>query len=136
MKKQTGILTTLPAPPKHLPPDARAIWIDVTEYLLDRELLHFGDLGTVEAYAWALARLRRLEALLDEEGLITAKGTAHPALAAANGTGAAVSKIANALGLAPAPRARFAVSVQKAPSKEPDAHEAAWVKLVPKGKRA
>lgn len=135
MKKQFGVLTTLPAPPANLPEDAREVWTHVCSYLLNREILHYGDLPTVEAFSWAMARLRRLEAVLDQEGPITEAGRIHPALAAANGTAASCSKLANALGLAPIARARLNVSVQKGAEK-PDAAEAEWAAVLPmKGRR-
>jgi P27 family predicted phage terminase small subunit len=134
--KQHGPLKTAPQPPSNLPENGKAIWRDVTAYLLDRHLLHSGDVHTISSFCWAAARLQRMEAAIDEQGPLLDNGKPHPAVAACNGTASAVAKLAGALGLAPISRARLTAAVREAPTKEPDAHEAAWVKLVPKGKRA
>jgi len=134
-KIKHGPLTTAPAPPTHLHEDARAVWREVTLYLAERGVLHSGDLSTIEAYARAAARLRRLEDILDAEGLFTDNGRAHPGITSANTTAATVSKLGGNLGLAPVSRARLAVSVQKG-SDKPDAHATEWENVLGfKGKK-
>jgi P27 family predicted phage terminase small subunit len=133
MKKENGPLTTAPKPPAHLPEDARQTWRDTCAYLLDRQLLHAGDLRTIEAFASAAARLRTLETILNEQGPLTADGKAHPGVSAANGTAAAVAKLAGALGLAPVSRARLSAA-NRTGGKPPEGAKQ-WATVLQGGKR-
>lgn len=128
--REHGALSKLPKAPGRLPPEARQIWADTCNYLLHTRTLHSGDLTTVEAFCSAAVRLRRLEAILDEQGSITPEGKAHPGVAAANGTAAAVAKLAGALGLAPVSRARLSGAVRNAAPKPKGADD--WLKVVEK----
>ena len=131
-RKKHGPLDTAPAPPKRLPPDAKQVWNQVCSYMLNRQTLHSGDAPTIEAFCWAMARLQRLEAAIHEAGPFTAEGKPHPGIASANGTAAAVAKLAGALGLAPVSRARLTVAVQKGAAKA--ATEDDWLTVLPGGK--
>jgi len=133
MKKENGPLTTAPKPPAHLPEDARQTWRDTCAYLLDRQLLHAGDLRTIEAFASAAARLRTLETILNEQGPLTADGKAHPGVSAANATAAAVAKLAGALGLAPVSRARLSGAVRSASGRPAGSDE--WLQVLKGGKK-
>ena len=132
-KREHGALSKLPKAPSRLPPEAREIWTDTCNYLLATRTLHSGDLTTVEAFCSAAIRLRKLEAILDEQGAITPEGKAHPGVAAANGTAAATAKLAGALGLAPVSRARLSGAVRSASGRPAGSDE--WLQVLKGGKR-
>ena len=132
--KQHGPLKTAPKPPNNLPENGKAIWRDVTAYLLDRNLLHSGDVHTIASFCWAAARLQRMEAAIDEQGPLLEDGKPHPAVAACNGTASAVAKLAGSLGLAPISRARLTVQTQKGETRDNDAGD--WADVLPmRGKK-
>ena len=133
MKKQTGPLNTAPPPPKNLPPDGKETWKEVCAYLLDRSLLHAGDMSVIEALAWSMARLRQLEGFIYEQGPFTPDGKVHPAISAANATAASVGKLANILGLAPISRSRLTAAVQSG-GKRPEGSEE-WLQVLKGGKK-
>ena len=135
MAKQThGPLTIAPNPPAYLPADAAEVWRRVAHYLLDRKLLHSGDVDTITAFARASARLRHLEDVLDAEGLFLENGRPHPGITAANTTAATVGKLAQNLGLAPVARSRLTVQTQKGETRDNDAGD--WADVLPmRGKK-
>ena len=88
------------------------IWTATCTYLVRRGLLHSGDLVTVAAFAQVVARHRALE-LAVAQAPLGADGKPHPATAAANGTAAAVAKLASMLGLGPVTRGRLGAEARK-----------------------
>jgi P27 family predicted phage terminase small subunit len=133
MKAKHGPLITAPRAPAHLPKTAQTIWTAICNYLLDRELLHSGDLPTIEAFCWASARLRRIESELEQQPLFTDEGRPHPGISAANGTASAVAKLASALGLAPVSRTRLNAATQRGDKKS--AGEDGWLEVLDGGKK-
>lgn len=130
---EPGPLTKVPTPPRHLTADAREVWHQVCAYLLERELLHSGDLSTIEAFALTVDRLRKLEAELKGQPMFTPEGKPHPGITTANNTSATIAKIAGTLGLAPVSRARLGAGKQRDPRKLEQ--DDAWLKALDGGKR-
>lgn len=119
-ESQIGPLDALPRVPAHLSPGARVVWKDVGAYLLDRGLLHSGDLLTLEVYAMGVAKLRQLEREMLDQPIITEDGKIHASLHALNTLSGVVQKGAAQLGLAPVSRARLSVKEQREKKKTPD----------------
>ena len=131
-KVTPGPLDTLPRVPQHLSSGAQSVWKEVGEYLLDRGLLHSGDLLTLEVYAMGLAKLRQLEKEMEGKPIITEDGKIHASLHALNVLSGVLQKGAAQLGLAPVSRARLPVATQREKGKG-EADEQ-WMQVLNGGK--
>ena len=127
-----GPLTEVPRPPSHLGKEARSIYTQVAEYLLDRELLHSGDLLTLEVYSMGVAKLRQLEREMLDCPVLTEDGKVHAGVHALNTLSGVVQKGAAQLGLAPMSRTRLTVSAQRAGKKAES--EDQWMRVLKGGK--
>jgi P27 family predicted phage terminase small subunit len=123
-----ALVTHPPSPPAHLCKVGRRIWTATCTYLVRRGLLHSGDLATVSAFCQVAARHRALE-LAVAQAPIGPDGKPHPATSAANGTAAAVAKLASMLGLGPVTRGRLGAEARKV---EPEAEDdpTGWADVV------
>jgi len=127
-----GPVSSAPAPPRHLGEEAREIFTQVAEYLLEMELLHSGDLLTLEVYAMGVAKLRQLEIEMQEAPVLTEENKVHPGIHALNTLSGVVQKGAAQLGLAPMSRTRLSVSSQRG-SRKVDSEED-WLRVLRGGK--
>ena len=132
-KQAAGPLTTAPAAPGYLSPVGKEVWKRACAYLLDRELLHSGDVSSLEAFSMAVARLRRIEDEMRDAPLFDDSGKPHAGLRAAETASATIAKLAAQLLLAPASRQRLPVSQQRGGKKA--AGEDEWLSVLPGGKK-
>lgn len=131
-RNPVGPLSTVPRPPKHLSIIAKEVWRRAAAYLLNRNLLHSGDLAALEAFSVAVARLRRIEAEMEDAPLFDEDGKPHAGLRSAEATSATISKLAAQLLLAPAGRSRLSVAQQRGGKKA--AGEDDWLGVLPMGR--
>ncbi|HEY8566594.1 MAG TPA: phage terminase small subunit P27 family [Beijerinckiaceae bacterium] len=101
-------LPTVPRPPSWLAKEAKAEWRRVMPLLVERRILTDADMGCVEAYCTAIARVREAEKLIAVEGL-TMGSRKHPAVALQNDAMTQARQLAAELGLTPVSRSRPAV---------------------------
>lgn len=66
----SGPVENPPAPPKNLDATGREVWNIGATYLVDRQLLHSGDLPGLEAWAASMAMSKRLEHDLIDQPLM------------------------------------------------------------------
>ena len=131
-QKPVGPLAKAPACPSHLPKAGHLLWRDTCAYLLNRELLHSGDLATVEAFVRSVVRARKIDAELEGEPLFV-DGKTHPGVSASNQSATTVAKLAALLGLAPMSRSRLTKAARvgrKTASADDD-----WLRVLEGGKK-
>ncbi|KAF0136870.1 MAG: phage terminase small subunit P27 [Xanthobacteraceae bacterium] len=100
-----GALRVVPSPPSWLAKDAKAEWRRIMPELVRRRILTDGDMGAVEAYCTAVARIREAEKMIAAEGLTTG-ARKHPAVAIQNDAMTTARQLAAELGLTPVSRSR------------------------------
>ena len=127
-----ALVTTPPAPPGHLGPDAREYWLQLAPHLVESGLLTVLDLPLFELLTTCLGRHRRLSerlAALERDGP-TADATANTAaLARALRHESVLAKdLAVRFGLDPAARSRIAVRPPAPPDEFAEFDLDAWMK--------
>src|SRR4051794_13672320 len=101
-KPKTGAVK-LP-PPRGFPPEAAVIWREVVAYLGAEGTLLAVDAGTIETYALAVVRQRRLCEKLADGDLVDAEGKVNPLLRVIEATAATVKNLGHVLKLNPTAR--------------------------------
>jgi phage terminase small subunit len=117
MKKQSfkdlrpGPIRSVPEPPPGLNDDGREAWETGARYLVDRGLLHTGDLYGLELWASSIAMLRRINSEMAGEDLLLdsqARGMkSNPLMALLAREQSTARQWSSALLLAPAARAKL-----------------------------
>lgn len=106
----TATLTDAPKPPAWLSKDAKAEWRRVAPILVERAVLTEADLGILESYVVAIARVREAERTIARDGatITNAKGEfkRHPAVTSQDAAIKTARLCANELGLTPVSRSR------------------------------
>lgn len=121
MKTDRAAITNRAAP-AWLPKDAKAEWRRVMPILSDRRILTEADLGSVENYCLAIARVREMERLIQTDGAVvtvtklSAAGVAtvvsikrHPAYAILSDAMNKARLLAAEIGCTPVSRSRPSV---------------------------
>lgn len=119
----TSPVSDVPKAPAWLSKDAKAEWRRVAPILVERNVLTEADLGTLESYCVATARVRELERIIARDGLIvvTPQGPKrHPAIGAQNASITSAKQLGAELGLTPVSRSRPVM-------KESDSEELAFL---------
>jgi len=98
-------LRKVPAPPSWMAKDAKTEWRRIMPELVRRRILTDADMGAVEAYCTATARIREAERTIAKEGLISGNRK-HPAVAIQNDAMTTARQLAAELGLTPVSRSR------------------------------
>ncbi|WP_152047187.1 phage terminase small subunit P27 family [Aureimonas psammosilenae] len=106
----SSVLMEAPKPPAHLAPDAKREWKRIAPILVERGVLTGADLGILESYCTAFARMREAERTIAREGVtfLNARGEhkRHPASGIQNESIKTMRLCANELGLTPVSRSR------------------------------
>lgn len=109
MRSDRNSLLETPKPPAWLSKDAKAEWRRIMPLLVERRILTDADLGIVEAYCTAIARIREAERTIAKEGAtyVSASGPKrHPAVTLQDAAMKTARLCAAELGLTPVSRSR------------------------------
>lgn len=112
LRTDRAALATIPRPPSWLSKDAKAEWKRVMPLLIERRILTDADLGTVESYCTAIARVREAERTIAKEGATYLAATGpkrHPAVTVQDAAMKTARLCAAELGLTPVSRSRPAI---------------------------
>ncbi|MER9820300.1 phage terminase small subunit P27 family [Mesorhizobium sp. M0129] len=104
-----GALSRAPSPPPWLPKHGKAEWKRVLPVLVEARKIGAHELQTVEAYCVAVARIREAEEIVQREGLTFMSQSGpkrHPAGTILKDAMESARRLADALGLTPAARAK------------------------------
>ena len=105
------------SPPKRLPAEVRAVWLELAEMLADTELVNRVDVFALEALSHVVARWRAAEERIAEDGhfLVHPNGHvyAHPAVKVADKAEADFLKWCQKFGLTPKDRLDFGLDMMR-----------------------
>jgi len=105
-----GALSNVPSAPTWLPKHAKAEWKRVLPQLVADRKIAAHELGTVESYCVAVARMREAEELIGKDGLTYVSPTGelkrHPATTLLKEAIESGRRLAAELGLTPASRTK------------------------------
>lgn len=105
----SDVIQVVPKAPTWLSPEARKEWRRVAPLLVERKTLTEGDLGTLEGYVTAHARMIEAERTIRVEGatyLGTSGPKRHPAVTTQDAALKTMRLFASELGLTPVSRSR------------------------------
>ncbi|MEF8701534.1 MAG: hypothetical protein V5B33_19940 [Candidatus Accumulibacter sp. UW20] len=101
---KSGLLVQHPQPPEHLSDAATRLWISIVVNL-PSSYFSPADLPLLEAYVIAHDRKRRLDAMIQAEGIVE-KCCGHPAMAQSRAEAATMATLAGKLRLCQSARTR------------------------------
>ena len=104
-----GTIYVAPAPPAWLSRLGKAEWKKVATILVDRRHLTDADLGTLAAYADAVAQLAEATQIVNREGMVIETNAGlrkHPAISIQMNARNQIRQLAAELGLTPVSRSR------------------------------
>lgn len=109
IKTHGDALVKTPNAPSWLTKDGKAEWRRVAPILVERRVLTEADLGTLESYCTAVARIREAERLIAADGPTYVSSTGikrHPAVSIQDASVKSARLCASELGLTPVSRGR------------------------------
>ncbi|MEO4040361.1 phage terminase small subunit P27 family [Hoeflea sp. CAU 1731] len=109
LRTDRAALASVPRPPAWLAKDAKAEWRRTMPLLVERRILTDADLGTLESYCTAVARIREAERTIANEGstyMSTSGPKRHPAVTIQDAAMKTARLCAAELGLTPVSRSR------------------------------
>lgn len=112
MRTDREAIASVPRPPAWLSKDAKAEWKRVMPLLIERRILTDADLGMVESYCTAIARIREAERTIAKEGATfqaVSGPKRHPAVTVQDAAMKTARLCAAELGLTPVSRSRPAI---------------------------